>query len=645
MTAKYARAQLLAGLIGCFITILLSGDAWASTELNDWLVPDGDWVEAEMPATLDLVARAELAMNCLTRGVDADNGYLVYERMCFGRQAPTTQWKLQLFPTGISPCMHLSVLPHLRRMTGSDLNLDVEAAMMNAQVSWIDDDGLLMYPDGDSIIPAGASYPSATGHTVLALLDWHARDGNRQWLDAARKLVGGLINCAVAAGEQVYYPPESGLTRSGEWRSEPRWRDKLQTKPPIDYQPPEEPQAEHIGYKGSALYDQAASLMALVAAAKAFDDPLAMETATRLAQFMLRPYFWEIPPGTKRAHSFAHWKGSIAGHLTALRALLAYARATDDDALIHKLATGYERARELGVPSIGWYPHWAPTRAHGYPGMLSTWGETCATANAIMLAIDLSEAGVGDYWDDVSRAVRNQLVEQQFIDLAAMHAASSVGSPPIELDKLTAQDIVQGSDLLGRFLGGFGGGMPTAAGIVYMDNNSVIDACCTANGSMALYRVWDAITRFDGSTATVNLLLNRTSPWLIVESFLPYEGKVRVTNRQAQKMRIHLPAYVNPADLKLYRNGKAVTAMTEGRWLTVDEMEKGEEVVIEFDLAERIERFTVDGKVYKATFVGDTVMDIESRRDDDPYIIPLYMNRSVHGEKTPLRSVRYFIAK
>ncbi len=644
MTTWFAMAQLFMALIGCFVALLSSSNARAGTELNDKLIPDGEWVEAKMPATLDLTANAVLAINCLTRGVDAANGYLVYERLCFGRQAPTTQWELQLFPTGISPCMHLAALPQLRRMTGSDLNLDVEAAMMDAQISWIDEEGLLIYPDGDSIIPAGASYPSAAGHTVVALLEWHARDGDEQWLKAARKLVGGLSKYAVAAGEQVYYPPESGVTPSGQWLSEPRWRDKLLTKPPVVYQPPREPSAEHVGYKGSVLYDQAAPLTALVTAGKAFNDPVAMETATRLARFMLRPHFWENSLSTEHAPDFVHWKGSVAGHLAALRALLAYVRATNDDALIQRITAGYEHARELGVPAIGWYPHWAPTRAHGYPGMLSTWGETCATANGIMLAIDLSDAGAGDYWDDVARAARNQLVEQQFGDLAAMQAAASRGSPPIEFDKLASADVVQGQGLLGRFLGGFGGGKPTSAGIVYMDNNSVIDACCTANGSLALYRVWEAITRFDGSTATVNLLLNRSSPWLIIESWLPHEGKVRLRNRQAKRIRIRLPDHVDPADVKVARIVEAIVVTQEGQWLTVDGMKPRDEIVIEFNSTERTERFTVDRKEYKATFMGNTVIDIEPRRDDDPYVIPLYVNRPARGAMTPLRTVRHFVS-
>jgi hypothetical protein len=36
------------------------------------------------------------------------------------------------------------------------------------------------------------------------------------------------------------------------------------------------------------------------------------------------------------------------------------------------------------------------------------------------LGIRLSDAGLGDYWDDVDAVVRNQLVEQQLTDPAAL---------------------------------------------------------------------------------------------------------------------------------------------------------------------------------------------------------------------------------
>jgi len=43
--------------------------------------------------------------------------------------------------------------------------------------------------------------------------------------------------------------------------------------------------------------------------------------------------------------------------------------------------------------------------------------ETCSLTDMLELALKLSEAGVGDYWDDIERFARNQLLENQFRDV------------------------------------------------------------------------------------------------------------------------------------------------------------------------------------------------------------------------------------
>jgi hypothetical protein len=62
--------------------------------------------------------------------------------------------------------------------------------------------------------------------------------------------------------------------------------------------------------------------------------------------------------------------------------------------------------------------------------------------------------------------------------------------------------------------------------------------CCTANCSDALYYVWESITRRRDGVATVNLLLNRASTWLDIDSYLPYEGKVVLRNKAAQSVLV-----------------------------------------------------------------------------------------------------------
>ena len=43
----------------------------------------------------------------------------------------------------------------------------------------------------------------------------------------------------------------------------------------------------------------------------------------------------------------------------------------------------------------------------------------------------------------------------------------------------------------------------------------------------------------------MNLLLNRASPWLDVDSYLPYEGKMVIRNKTCERVSIRIPSWVD----------------------------------------------------------------------------------------------------
>jgi hypothetical protein len=143
----------------------------------------------------------------------------------------------------------------------------------------------------------------------------------------------------------------------------------------------------------------------------------------------------------------------------------------------------------------------------------------------VVLGVDLSDAGMGDYWDDVDSIVRNQLITQQVSDLDLMRRVSGGGTSH--------------GALLKRFIGGFGAG-----GVTSIGPNCDIAGCCSGNSAQGLYYAWGGITRFHNGVATVNLFLNRASVWMDVDSYLPYEGKVVLHNKQARIAMVWMPGWV-----------------------------------------------------------------------------------------------------
>ena len=80
--------------------------------------------------------------------------------------------------------------------------------------------------------------------------------------------------------------------------------------------------------------------------------------------------------------------------------------------------------------------------------------------------------------------------------------------------------------------------------------------CCTANCCQALYYAWEGILRQEShDSVTVNLWLNRRSPWVDVLSWQPYEGKLTVQNKGMRRIAIRKPGWAAAASIRCQVNG------------------------------------------------------------------------------------------
>jgi hypothetical protein len=132
----------------------------------------------------------------------------------------------------------------------------------------------------------------------------------------------------------------------------------------------------------------------------------------------------------------------------------------------------------------------------------------------IGLAVKLTYAGVGDYWEDVDQNTRNQGVETQFTeeDIPHLQKIAERRPAPLKDPGLTSDDV------LARTVGGFSNHVPPL--------KVRSSGCCTPHGNMRLFYAWDVTLRYSDEVAQINLLLNRASPWMDIDSHLPYEGRV-----------------------------------------------------------------------------------------------------------------------
>jgi DUF1680 family protein len=612
---------------------------------------------AEIPDTLDLAERARSAINVLTRAIAPEPWYYAsFQVMELGTNPPHFAW-----PNWLN-YKWLEALARMRLMSGDELNLDIEHAMMQSLVDRIGSLGLLYHPPTSPCHPPDAASPFASGRMMLTMAAWHERDGDPAWLELIREMGHGLDEIAIRRHDYAYYPLESGYTAQGDWIFTRRGAGRPDFFP---YTPPEEPAREQAGHEGTVKFDVAVPIRGLVKGYQLTGDERAIDAARRLAKFCLLPTMWQ--DGWEygiSGHQHGMWAGHFHGNVMALRGLLDLAVTTGDQKLKDIVREAYEHGRRAGLARVGWFPGWITPERFGRIERLGDWvkkvAETCAIADMLALAVALSDAGIGDFWDDVDHFVRNQLVEQQLVDGERLQSIVEQAAATLPRREITpavvaglagqeiAADLGATADVIERTVGGFGMGTPS--GIAPVDVTSIggvgsvaAYGCCTGNGSLGLYDAWEGIVRFRDGLATVNLLLNRASPWVDVASSLPCEGRVRITNKLAHAVAVRVPGWADIGAVQLSVDGTTVNPNRVGRYLVVEELKPGQVLALRFDVPEERVEYTAHYQPYNFVLRGSTVLDVEPRLESE-LAYPFYRREHIHTGPAPIVVRERFVA-
>jgi len=587
----------------------------------DRIRPEGIWEEARVPDTLDLADRATLSINALIGQVDPKDFYGIYQSYKFNADPPHVEGGSDALYGVVLDPRSVRTLPMLREMSGSSFGLDTERDMMRALLSQVQRSGQMNYPSTLNSPVHDMSYPARMGMMAFAAYTWYGRDPNTQWLDWIDLLSDGLKKDAIHIQNRAYYPIQSAIDANGNWH------DMVNgSAGPTPYHTPDEPSQDQIGQEGTAKSDQARALSALVLDYRLTGNEASLNLARELGREMLRPALW-VNTSNEGFPGWQHgvWEGHFHGTMNGVIALLDLAEVDHDSSLKEFVREAYANGIRNGVVRVGWFPAWIHPTKFGRPAWLATDDEICGVADMVILGVRLSDDGVGDYWDDVDSIVRNQLTAAQVINVNLMRQAAGV----------TTNAYNSGFQ---RFRGGFGLG-----GFTAIDENGQIAGCCTGNGSAALYYAWDGITRFDGSVATVNLFLNRASPWMDIDSYLPYEGKVVLHNKLAKTVMVRIPAWVDQHAVAVRLNGRPAHTSVAGRYLIVSGLAPNDTVTLTFPLHTEVDKYTIAGTTYTVTFRGSTVVDV-SPRFQGPHSYPLYLRGALRSNSAPMRWQRRFVA-
>jgi hypothetical protein len=361
--------------------------------------------------------------------------------------------------------------------------------------------------------------------------------------------------------------------------------------------------------------------------------------AGELVRFNIKPGFWadwkggDYPGvvGADHAHSYGH----MHGYMNVLRGILAYATVTNDSRLKTFVRDGYEWIRQQGLSRIG----------------LVADGQGCGTGRLMLLAVKLTEEGVGDYWEDVDLYIRNHGIELQFTpeDIPYLEKlAKGKPQPPSIPHGMTAEKVLETT------VGAFSNHM-----MPYKHSTSM---CCSSRGEMGLFYVWDGMLQYSEGVAQVNLLLNRASPWIDVDSYLPYEGKVVLKNKGAKTVYVRIPMWVNRTKVSCKVNEKPVPLNWFGNYLYMENLKPKDVLTIEFPMEERIEQWSVakaynpnvanpgshvlwvgEGRTFTCRFRGNTLVEITPDLSPGSWV---YKDRPAKYsiKKAPMRKVLRYVS-
>lgn len=572
----------------------------------------GERYEAYVPDTLDLADRMGLAVNALT------NVWFPEEKWALGFIVDLSRRPAELFPSHITdaylniPPKFLEALVVCRLASGNEDNLGVDLEVLRVQLGLLGDDGLTYCPS-DTLKQFTEQRPFSEvwgeGRMLLALSMLAQVDNDPRWSEIGKRKVDRLL----------------ALTREKEgfrflWKGRFRPGDAV----PAGVDEPTQGIEGGSLADGNPVFSMIYSVGALGHGSGLFYrvtgyEP-ALELSRGLAQWALARMFND-KDGT---YEFGHFHHG----LYALMAVCEYGYAANDREVLERVDACYRWAREMGDPLVGFYAEAMPG-SDGYLGRRGNTVEICEVADMVFIALYLTRAGIGDYWDDVDRWVRNMYAEGQICDTSFLD-----GIPDSYFaTEHSARPHQDTRDIPRRSVGSFLGWMRANDGLDVVKTQKTQEGpklsghsimhCCTANGARTLYYVWDSIVTREADEVRVNLLLNRASPWLDVLSYLPCEGKVVLHIKDAAKVRVRMPEWCNPMDVKVSVGNESRKPLIEGRFVRVAWLNPGDKLTLSFPVPERVVHRVIGEIPYKLVLRGSNVVSI----DPNGIAFPLYSDR------------------
>ncbi len=307
-------------------------------------------------------------------------------------------------------------------------------------------------------------------------------------------------------------------------------------------------------------------------------------------------------------NTFRHG-GHMHGNLRTLVGAADYALYAKDPVLYSRVDALYRYVRSEGT-RFGFLPE-----VIGRKGDIVSC-ETCALMDFLGLAVTLANNGHPEYWGDVERMVRNQMVESQLTDVSWLKAGG--GKP--DTDQFTWRDV--GSRIVGAYAGWTSPTHILAAreelhwgGPELRGKTRALQNCCGGSGTHGLFIVWKNASRFEKGTLSVHLHIDKLLPEAEIRCFQPYKGLLTIDLKRPARVRVRIPDFVDAGDMRIKSKQVELKARVWGNYLELEQRPAGERLEITYPVPTHDEEVTIGNPGfrqyrYRVTWEGDTVVQM-----------------------------------
>ena len=310
--------------------------------------------------------------------------------------------------------------------------------------------------------------------------------------------------------------------------------------------------------------------------------------------------------------------GHMHGNLRTLVGAADYALYTGNPVLYSRVDALYRYVRGLGT-RFGFLPE--ADRRQG--DVVSC--ETCALMDYVGLAVTRANHRHPEYWGDVERTVRNQLIENQVTDGSWLHSDPSRA----DTEQFTWRDVGE------RMVGGYAGwSSPTHilaaretlgahwGGPELKNKTRAFQNCCGGSGTHAYFIAWKNAARVADGKLSVNLLIDKLLPQAEVRSYQPYQGLLSVFLKAPLEVRVRMPEFVQASEMLAEADGAEIATRPWGNYLELGKHPAGTLLKVTYPLPIYDEELSIGNPGfrqyrYRATWKGDTVVKMQPLGNND----------------------------